>query len=171
MSDELRRILKQQMQSLIPTSVVMCQVKEVNETDLTITVIQQDNDTDLYYVRLVPAEAKANTVVCIPKVGSLALVGFISNMISASYMIMCQECDKVIINGGDFGGLIKIQELQKQMKKDSDILQALLDVIKGAPMIQTGGSPSVLQAALKLKMATLLIGNYTDIENKNVTHG
>jgi hypothetical protein len=92
-------------------------------------------------------------------------------MISASYMIMCQECDKVIINGGDFGGLIKIQELQKQMKKDSDILQALLDVIKGAPMIQTGGSPSVLQAALKLKMATLLIGNYTDIENKNVTHG
>lgn len=170
--DELRRALTEKMRGLIPEIVVMGTVTEVDEVNLSITVKQSGIEVDLFDVRLVPGmKTAANTVVCIPKVGSLVLVGIISNIGQANYMIICQECEKIILNGGSFGGIIKIQELQKQMKKDSDILQALLDVIRGVALTQPANAPSVLQAAFKAKMATLLKGDYSDIENKNVTHG
>lgn len=172
MSDLLRAILKAKMQELIPSSVIIARVMQVDEKELSITVTELDMLTKIYDVRLMPAMGeKANSIVCIPKAGSLALIGIINNNPGANYMIMCQECDKVIINGGDFGGLIKIQELQKQMKKDSAILQALLDIINGAPLTQPANSPSVLQTALKTRMSALQKGDYSEIENKNVTHG
>lgn len=173
MSDDLRQLLKRQMEAVIPKAVVMCEVTGVDEAKLSITARQLDTGIELYDIRLVPAmETQANSIVSIPKTGALILVGMISNMPSANYMIMCQECEKVIINGGDFGGLIKIEELQKQMKKDSDILQALLDVIMGVTILEPGSSASsALQIALKTKMINLQKGDYASIENKNVIHG
>lgn len=170
--DELRKILDDKMRMLIPQSVVMGSVTAVDETDLSVTVIQSDTGTTLHFVRLVPAMGvMANSVVCIPKVGSLCLVGLIGNMPSANYMIMCQQCEKIILNGGTFGGVVKVEELKAQMEKDSKILQALLDVINGATINQPPNTPSVLQAALKSVMGNLRKGDYANIENKNVEHG
>jgi len=173
MSDKLREALNEKMKGLIPETVVMAQVTSVDKTALSITVKQSDNELELYDVRIMPAmESAANSLVCIPKVGSLCLVGLIHNIPASNYMIMCQECDEIIINGGSLGGLIKINELLAQMKKDTDILQALLSVVLGPTIQEPGsGAPSALQIVMKTKMQSLKVGNYSEIENKKVTHG
>lgn len=75
------------------------------------------------------------------------------------------------INGSDYGGLIKIEELKTQLQKNTAILQGLLGTLK-TPITETGnGSPSAFQATLITAIGTLQAGNFSNIENKKVVHG
>ena len=78
---------------------------------------------------------------------------------------------KTEINGSDYGGLIKIEELKMQLQKNTAILNGLLGVLK-APVTEPGnGSPSVFQAALLGAIGTMQTGDFSNIENKKVVHG
>lgn len=78
---------------------------------------------------------------------------------------------KTEINGSDYGGLIKIEELKMQLQKNTAILNGLLGVLK-APVTEPGnGSPSVFQAALLSAIGTMQTGDFSNIENKKVVHG
>ena len=75
------------------------------------------------------------------------------------------------INGSDYGGLIKIEELKTQLQKNTAILQGLLGTLK-TPITEPGnGSPSAFQATLITAIGTLQAGNFSNIENKKVVHG
>lgn len=78
---------------------------------------------------------------------------------------------KTEINGSDYGGLIKIEELKMQLQKNTAILNGLLGVLK-APVTEPGnGSPSAFQAALFGAIGTMQTGDFSNIENKKVVHG
>ena len=75
------------------------------------------------------------------------------------------------INGSDYGGLIKIEELKTQLQKNTAILQGLLGALK-TPITEPGtGSPSAFQATLITAIGALQAGDFADIENKKVVHG
>lgn len=75
------------------------------------------------------------------------------------------------INGSDFGGLIKIEELKTQLQKNTAILQGLVGTLK-TPITEPGnGSPSAFQATLITAIGALQAGNFSNIENKKVVHG
>ena len=77
----------------------------------------------------------------------------------------------VEINGSDYGGLIKIEELKMQLQKNTAILNGLLGVLK-APVTEPGnGSPSAFQSALLSAIGTMQAGDFSNIENKKVVHG
>lgn len=77
----------------------------------------------------------------------------------------------VEINGSDYGGLIKIEELKMQLQKNTAILNGLLGVLK-VPAAEPGnGSPSAFQAALLEAIGTMQAGDFSNIENKKVVHG
>lgn len=77
----------------------------------------------------------------------------------------------VEINGSDYGGLIKIEELKMQLQKNTAILNGLLGVLK-VPAAEPGnGSPSAFQAALLSAIGTMQTGDFSNIENKKVVHG
>ena len=75
------------------------------------------------------------------------------------------------INGSDYGGLIKIEELKTQLQKNTAILQGLLGTLK-TPITEPGnGSPSAFQATLITAIGALQAGVFSNIENKKVVHG
>ena len=75
------------------------------------------------------------------------------------------------LNGSDFGGLIKIEELKMQLQKNTAILNGILGTLK-APVTEPGnGAPSVFQAALITAVGTMQAGDFSNIENKKVKHG
>lgn len=78
---------------------------------------------------------------------------------------------KVEVNGSDYGGLIKIEELKLQLQKNTAILSGLLGVLKAPVMEQGNGSPSAFQAALITAIGALQTGDFSNIENKKVVHG
>lgn len=75
------------------------------------------------------------------------------------------------LNGSDFGGLIKIEELKMQLQKNTAILNGILGTLK-APISEPGsGAPSAFQGALIAAVGTMQAGDFSNIENKKVKHG
>lgn len=75
------------------------------------------------------------------------------------------------LNGSDFGGLIKIEELKMQLQKNTAILNGILGTLK-APIPEPGnGAPSAFQGALIAAVGTMQAGDFSNIENKKVKHG
>lgn len=80
--------------------------------------------------------------------------------------------DEIYLNGNDLGGLIKIKELKKELEKNNQILQALLNVISSSVISEAGnGAASSLQAAFKIALAGKTVGDFSNIENEKVKHG
>lgn len=77
----------------------------------------------------------------------------------------------VEINGSNYGGLIKIEELKIQLQKNTAILNGLLGALKIPASEPGNGSPSAFQAALLGAIGTLQAGDFSNIENKKVVHG
>jgi len=86
--------------------------------------------------------------------------------------IVCRENGSVELMGKGYGGVIKVEELKTQLEKSNQILQALLTVVRGAPIPEPGNSsPSALQTALSSAFASLGVGNFSGIASDKVFHG
>lgn len=82
------------------------------------------------------------------------------------------KSDKIKINGDDLGGLIKIEELKKELQKNNIILEILLKICTSSPIPEPGnGSPSAFQSALMSALSGKQVGNFNNIENDKVLHG
>lgn len=80
--------------------------------------------------------------------------------------------DKTVeLNGTDFGGLIKIQELKKELAKVTARIDGIINAIKTAAVSpQDGGATFKANMILALEM---LVNkeDFSQIENKKVLHG
>jgi len=122
-------------------------------------------------VRLRAAEGVTDGVVEVPKVYSSVIVSMIGNSDEEYLVVACSEVDKVVINNGDNGGLVKAGPLLDGLEKNNKILTGILNLIMGTPINEPGsGSPSALQTALRSKLAGLPVGDFGNIENEKVTH-
>jgi len=89
----------------------------------------------------------------------------------AGARVIARKDGTIEINGKNFGGLIKIEELKAQLEKNREILQTFLAVL-ATPVNEPGaGNPSAFQAALLAALAGKVPGNYSNIENAKVNHG
>ncbi|WP_427193700.1 phage baseplate assembly protein [Treponema denticola] len=82
------------------------------------------------------------------------------------------RADKTVeLNGTDFGGLVKIEELKKELAKMSARIDGIISAVKTAAVVPQDGG-----AAFKANMIGFLETlvnkeNFTQIENKKVQHG
>ena len=76
------------------------------------------------------------------------------------------EAQAVEFNGGELGGLVKINELTTELNKVKAILTGLLNVINLAPIPEPGsGSPSAFQTAFKAALTGSQIPDFSNLEN------
>lgn len=76
-----------------------------------------------------------------------------------------------VMDDGQFGGLIKIQELKTQIDKNTAMLKAMQGVISASVIPEPGlGLPSALQTALKGAVSALPLADLTNIENPKIKH-
>ena len=82
------------------------------------------------------------------------------------------RADKTIeLNGTDFGGLIKIEELKKELAKMTARIDGIINAVKTAAVSpQDGGA--TFKANMVASLETLVNKeNFSQIENKKVQHG
>lgn len=182
LASELRKAIL----GIMPVYVTEGKVTTVDKVACTCDVEREDLPK-LLGVRLNAIIEPGDVITFFPKNGSKVLCIMIGNQPTECYLLSTTEIDEVSIrisntsilinndiiefNGGSLGGLVKAGELKAQIDKNSAILDAVLDILNGAPIAEPGnGQPSALQAALK----TVLIGketaNLNDIEDDKVKH-
>lgn len=128
-----------------------------------------------------------------PAINAMCLIGMIENQDAAAFLIDASVVEEVaftatklnasleelnidvtqtVFNGGNNGGLIKIEELKNELAKYTQLLQAILSVINVLPGINEpgNGAPSAFQAALKTAVTGKQLPTFTTIENTTIKH-
>lgn len=170
--DDFRKALDARMRELVPDQVTTAIVKSVNESELTCSVILlPDEDLELPGVRLMPSiDEVAHALVVIPAIDSLVLIGIINNNLLSSYVITCQQASKIVMMGGELGGLVKVQELQNQLALMTARVDKLVEFMKKAQTAALHPSPTwAAEAAVAFDALTK--ESFDNIENERVLHG
>lgn len=165
---EVRSLLKGFFK--IPDQVFPAEVLSVDLNTHTIKV-KPVGRAEIPDVRLKAGEESENTgIVEVPEVNSSVLVGLIGNDKNTAYVVKCSKVSSVIINGGDLGGLIKIEELKSELDKYNQLLEAFLNALS-TPVSEPGnGAPSAFQAALNSALSSKQLPDFAQIEDDKVKH-
>lgn len=135
-----------------------CEVKvgEMTLSDVRLCSVVDNND---------------NNLLIEPKVPSQVLVMDMSKGEMRDLVVVkVSQTENIVINGGKLGGLIKIEELRKNLEKMTKRIDGIMDAIKNAtPVAQDGG------ASLKATMVAGLNSltdkeDFSGIEDKKVKH-
>ena len=122
-------------------------------------------------VRLVCGFSQSLTTMIIkPAVGSTVLVADLSNgKMRDLVVLMVEKAEKVIFNGGELGGLIKIEELKTQLNKMTARIDGIINAIKGGvPISQDGGA--ALQTSIVKLLPTGQKEDFSSLEDPNFLH-
>jgi len=137
-------------------------VKSVEDDSCTVTY----NDIDIPDVRLNAAiNGNANNLIIKPALGSTVLIADLSEGLLRDLAIIgWSEIDTITINGGNLGGLVKIQELTNK-------LNTLVQVFNSHthPVATTGTAEAQSgTAAVTTKQATQF--SKSDYEDEKIKH-
>lgn len=150
--------------------LMIAEVKSVEGDTCTIAV---DDDLDLSDVRLrvVSDDNTSSKMLLTPKIGSFVLVADLSGGdLSDMAVVMFSEVEKIIINGGNNGGLVKINDLVNHLNTIENDINTLKSAVSGwTPVAQDGGA--ALKTALESWSGQQITPTeVSDMEDDNVKH-
>ena len=145
---------------------IICKVSEVSGEVAELAPL--NGDASLFDVKLI-AGTSATPLLITPVVGSTVIATFLSK--DTAFVSLYSEIESVQIMGDQFGGLIKIEELVKNLDKLTARVDGIIDAIKdGVPIPQDGGVG--LQNTINVALALLTDKeDFTTMENENIKHG
>lgn len=152
-------------------------VKAVNEQAKTFDAVNiADADDMLIDIKLTIYEGQEAGNYVLPSLGSKVLVGCLSK--EEYHLIYAPEvskivigADTIIINGGQFGGLVIWDNLKVQLEKINLFMQAIMGVMATPAIPEAGnGAPSSFHEAMKAALSAVQVPQYTNITNDNIKH-
>lgn len=162
------RQLINNLRRVMPTSLAVTQGIVIDVDGLTCTV--EIGDATISGIRLrASLTQRDRQIVMIPKMGSAVTLASLSGDLNEMVIIQVDEVDKVIINGGQLGGMINIGML-------TDKINELVEVFNRHTHTLSPGAVSIGQLANAVPVNVPAITkkaqklNRDDYEDKNITH-
>jgi len=146
---------------------VMCTVKSIDSSNKLCDCTPVDESADILEVKLMASNSEGFYV--LPKVGSYVVVSLTSE--STGFISMFSEVDEIQLNGDNFGGLTKIDDVVAKLNQVENDLNTLKSVFSSWITVPNDGG-----AALKAGAATWYGSSITptvngDLENTTVKQG
>jgi len=172
--DDLRKAIIQLVEGLIPETAQVATVISVNKVKQTALCRLFDVDkTELFDVRLAADGSGNNDFVIYPQVNSTVLVATIQNSTNAHYIIKCSKVESIDLRGDNFGGIVKLAELEQNFEAVKDYLKNLETAIKNGfnavGVSSAANGPAAAQSFYSAVQSLTL--QFTNMENKEVKHG
>ncbi len=138
------------------TTCLNGEVKSVDKTEMTCEVGFGDDDS---VVASLVCGDKKKGIVQIPKIGSNVIVVFYSPTVA--FVVMVDEVDEILINGGENGGLINVEDLKSWMSNVESDLSTLKTLLSTSAVVGNGAVLGIV-----FNPAT----KSTEIEDKTIKH-
>jgi hypothetical protein len=141
--------------------------KSIDKTELICDCSPVNGDADLLGVRLM---AEKNTgFLIIPKDESLVLVTMINK--HTGYVAMFSEVEEIQLNGDNYDGLVKINDLVNKLNALENLVNNILTTLKATtiPLAPSGTYPFAPLYTAFSNIAPITSKN--DLENQTVLHG
>jgi len=169
MSDKVKKLIEGLARKQVAIITVAATVTAVNLESLTCDADPLDGGAAYFDVRLrsVVDDSEGGLVV-IPKVGSTVLISLINNSDQSAYVSGISEAEEIWMKGTDYGGMVKVGELNSDMEKVKAFMQAVQNAFSSWVTVPNDGG-----AALKVLSSafTSLLQPEINYENEKVKHG
>ncbi len=162
------RRLADNIKRLNPTTMWLTQGEVVAVEDLTCTV--KIGDAEIEGVRLrASLTGRDRQILTVPKVGSCVTLGCLTADLNNLVVLQVDEIEKIIVNGGELGGLINIQELTDKINALVEAFNSHTHLLPTGAVITSAGSSinPVTVPAITKKAAKL---NKKDYEDETIKH-
>jgi hypothetical protein len=166
MSKELRDSLKRLITPNGNAYSKVCTVDSVDLTKRTCYCIPINEDADITEVRLMANID--NGFLLVPEVDSIVVVSFLSD--SSAYVSLVSKVSEIQLNGTNYDGLVKVQELTEKLNNLENLVNSLVVKYNAHTHIASSfGSPTTVPPALETTVLTPTI--QTEIENTTIKQG
>jgi hypothetical protein len=146
------------------------------ETDTCVVKTPEDVEIDGVKLKSIVSD-ESSKFVSYPTVGSYVTCSILNNMPDECYVTQYSQidkvvlnCEQVIINGGQNGGLVNWPSAKAQL----DLVAQFIEVFKNnlsIPVNEPGnGAPSAFQQALNTALTSIQTANFNDLEDTIVKH-
>lgn len=174
-SEEIRNRLKQMASELGPKVSLLGTVKSVNETEQTCVIYDDDLEIDFEEVRLRPVLDGTVSLKMVPKVNAWALAiriedeGEFMLIAAGEYDKVILNCENIVFNGGENGGLVNWPAVKTELDKTNALLNAIKNSLTGwTPVPNDGGA--ALKVYATTQIGILATGDFAGKEDEKVKH-
>lgn len=151
----------------------VCTVTKIDDKKRTCTVQPLDDSAEIFGVKMQAFEGGIVGLFIKPKLNTAVIVTFINN--NAGFISMVSEieeilinCESVVFNNGDNGGLINIEKLITESDRDTKAIGELQEVFNTwVPVLNDGGASL---KTLLTQFISLPLADLSNIEDKKVKH-
>jgi hypothetical protein len=174
---EIEKYIRGQVARLVPVINFEAQVVSVDKTQDTC-VVQPAEGPEIPDVKLKSVISDADQkMICYPLVESFVTVSCLRNSYTDFYVSqysaveqVVTNCDNVIFNGGENGGLVNWPDAKEQ----HDLVKQFIEAVKNAcsiPVPEPGsGANSAFQAALNSAISSIDVPSFEGLEDTKVKH-
>ena len=166
MSKELRDSLKRLTTPNGNAYSKVCTVDSVDLVNLTCYCIPINDDADITEVRLMANID--NGFLLIPEVNSIVVVSFLSD--SSAYVSLVSKVSEIQLNGTNYDGLVKVQELTDKLNNLENKLNDLITACS-SQVVTLAPSGTFPLASFFTSVTPLIPTQQTEIENQKVKQG
>lgn len=175
--DSIAELLKKAVQDKsLEIYSVACSVDSVDENERTIDCTPINGNAQIFGARLQSGINGTNGLCVFPVVGSVVIVTFMNKL--TGYVSTFSEIDKILIDtntevifdGGNNGGLIKVNDLVSKMNNIENDLNSLKNILSIWAPVPSDGGASLKTALASYFAQTITPTIKTDIENDKIKH-
>ena len=152
-------------------NILKCEVISVSDTEIVCKPVNSKIASEIIVPLL---NLNGNTISCTPSIESIVLVAITNkNLITLLSVDDADEINisanlKIEFNGGEFGGLVKINELLEKINNLENLLNDLI-VKYNTHTHAVSGAVAIITTLLETE--SLIPTMLNEIENENITHG
>lgn len=157
LNDVINRMIDVRLKNIRP---IVCTVDSVTGDNVVASPL--NGDAKIRKVRLYP------DMIVKPKEGSLIRVLMVTDVIGVCVHV--EEAESIKLGDGSYGGLAKMPELEIELNKLKDTVDALVNsLLSFVPVPLDGGA--ALKAFATGQLAGKTTGDFSNLENEKITHG
>lgn len=179
----LRRMVDRRQRPEVVTGTV----SRVN--GLLCDVLPSDGGAELLDVRLKPSSSAGEAgCYAVPRQGSTVTVAMLQGNTNVWAVLQVQDIARWVVrvhggarvevlpngmvelNGAQYGGLVRVNELRLELQKVTTWLSAIRQAIAAAP-VSPGDGGAAFKASVSLSLSSLQLPDYSGIESQKVKHG
>ncbi len=166
MSKELRDSLRKLTTPNSNAYSKVCTVDSVDLVNLTCYCIPINDDADITEVRLMANID--NGFLLIPEVNSIVVVSFLSD--SSAYVSLVSKVSEIQLNGTNYDGLVRVQELTDKLNNLENKLNDLITACS-SQVVTLSPSGTFPLASFFTSVTPLIPTQQIEIENQKVKQG
>ncbi len=166
MSKDLRDALRSLVKPNNDGFAKVCTVDSVDLTTLTCYCVPLNEDADIINVRLMANID--NGFLLIPEVDSIVVVSFLSD--SSAYVSLVSKVSEVHLNGKNFDGLVKVQELTDKLNALENKVNDLITACS-SQIVTLAPSGTFPLASFFTSVTPLVPTQQLEIENITILQG